>query len=1483
MPDSNPHEEGGLLDQCLEVPPEEVRFAVVLNGGVSLAVWMGGVVLELDRLTKADRSESESGPYSVLKRLTGCTARADVITGTSAGGINGAALALTQVNRAADPRLLRDLWIDQGRIETLLRAPFQGQPTSLLKGDEYFLPKLNAALELLAEKQDIWWDPRQAPIDLTITTTVLRGNQAVSVDSMGQQLPQSLHAARFQWTRHPNVNEADDPFHKDRIKRTAHRLALASRSSASFPVAFEPSFVPVGSPDHKEPPDPADLTEEQRLRPDMAAHVRAWGTGKATSDRSRYCADGGALANTPTLAALKAIESMPASGPVRRVVLLVFPHAPKAGVDPPDSAVEPPSFAGALTGVLGALTAQGSRSYVESLEQHNLAAAGRRGTRADILRELASPDALQALTDSIYPQYRRLRRWRAGRDLAAWRTGVGAAHDIAASDLPPGWSFERVRAAAQQAQDAWEKFPPDGASPLPYAPEHLPTADNVEFPGWGWGVTAALGVTEVVADLLRRMVFNLGQGADFENVTATRRGVLTLAEQLRECRDITDGCWRVGEELLKLEPDTDYWTLRLACYHHLMLGQVTRATIDAKVDRLVAREIDPEKRAAWRAKILAALDGTLSQAADGDPKVGRRVRRHVNAVVRVLQGVLPILEEHSDELKKLDPTIPDWKRVIAATDSQGWRDAPTLLTRLLQLEIAATTLGDEVTTGSSFPVDLVQVSAQTDNPFATYTRSADDKLGGAALNRFGGFLKRSWRVNDWMWGRVDGATMLCRTMLDPERLRRTAVLSGYVQETLEGIPVGERAAAMVAAAEVARVKAQRTVDGILSELGLEEATQVARLRDDAVDELTPVLRSHPPGETAPLPSALPALAAIFAWALHLQSIPEEMPALAGAVAADRVDGANTRSRGELFVEEHAALLRRLDTAASSGGELELGDRLRALEVFDRAGIGWEPLREEASSDLMIRTAASAAAVMATVADSDRSGLKAARPVTRAFRGAMLLPYWAVFALTSRQTVARGLALLALALGGVSLALALFGVLSPTVQPVATSLGTGAVLGGFAYGALRTGSLLHGIVLLTPLIPLIAYASDKGKADAEGLSTLVIVLAFAIGLMVLGSIGVAAGSVWAALDRLADRQGLVRPRPPKSTSAWAKRWHGTRLLGRRVLALLRVALLLAFLAAAAGVIAVAVWYLVDRDRIEFVQSNHKWLWAVALGVAAAGGAAAHRGGRWLQVLTRRSGQTLDYAAVVNPNATSAGWAVVYGLLYLTAAWVISLDWLDDANPEWRRIAFATAVVFACILLLVLPWLLPAFALATAGQTELRRARDSEAVRRAVADTQAAEEDTIRRRNDFAHELVVRGTSYRRFVVANGSQPLLTKQGNRLEQRVSDARAAALLVSLWPANRVPTPSEVAQLGAVLDAWGAEWGERISTPAKYRLADLQSLLAPEEGVALPTSEEPPSWWGYAAEVRHRFDRLTATLGRDPRRQSLGKRLWRTIRRRP
>jgi hypothetical protein len=60
-------------------------------------------------------------------------------------------------------------------------------------------------------------------------------------------------------------------------------------------------------------------------------------------------------------------------------------------------------------------------------------------------------------------------------------------------------------------------------------------------------------------------------------------------------------------------------------------------------------------------------------------------------------------------------------------------------------------------------------------------RSLPDKVAGDAAYHFGGFLKRSWRANDILWGRLDGACKLVETLLSPDprqgpggRLRRVA-------------------------------------------------------------------------------------------------------------------------------------------------------------------------------------------------------------------------------------------------------------------------------------------------------------------------------------------------------------------------------------------------------------------------------------------------------------------------------------------------------------------------------------------------------------------------------------------------------------------------------------------------------------------------------------------------------------------------------------
>ncbi len=73
-------------------PNIEVRLGLVLYGGISLAVYMYGVVLEFWRLVRASQGREVNAYTSILQGVA-ASAIVDIISGTSAGGINGVLLA----------------------------------------------------------------------------------------------------------------------------------------------------------------------------------------------------------------------------------------------------------------------------------------------------------------------------------------------------------------------------------------------------------------------------------------------------------------------------------------------------------------------------------------------------------------------------------------------------------------------------------------------------------------------------------------------------------------------------------------------------------------------------------------------------------------------------------------------------------------------------------------------------------------------------------------------------------------------------------------------------------------------------------------------------------------------------------------------------------------------------------------------------------------------------------------------------------------------------------------------------------------------------------------------------------------------------------------------------------------------------------------------------------------------------------------------
>src|ERR671929_926969 len=103
-----------------DVKSLETRFGLVMYGGVSLAIYINGVAQEFFNAVRG------RGVYKFIKALTDSDIVVDIISGTSAGGINGIMLAYALCNKKefADAA---GLWRNDGDIRRLLRSP-SGRP-----------------------------------------------------------------------------------------------------------------------------------------------------------------------------------------------------------------------------------------------------------------------------------------------------------------------------------------------------------------------------------------------------------------------------------------------------------------------------------------------------------------------------------------------------------------------------------------------------------------------------------------------------------------------------------------------------------------------------------------------------------------------------------------------------------------------------------------------------------------------------------------------------------------------------------------------------------------------------------------------------------------------------------------------------------------------------------------------------------------------------------------------------------------------------------------------------------------------------------------------------------------------------------------------------------------------------------------------------------------------------------------------------------
>lgn len=389
---------------------KELRLALVCFGGVSLAIYMHGVVKEILKLVRASRAyhvlpkgearatarfadkirpgdteyDSEHAYFELLQELgkrVDLRVVVDVIAGASAGGINGIILGRAL---AHDLRIdhFRNLWLNEADVSRLLDPEKRANPWSkaymrpvlwlasrsrfgrLMLGDAEILDKLS----LFTRSR--WFQP---PFDgQHLLRQLLAGLEAMGdPDHAGSSLmPTNLALDLFVtltdfygFQQHIPIH--DPPFVRDRehrhVLRFAYRRWSGGEEHSDFARPEAPGLAFAGRATSAFPGafPPAQLGDVDRL---LAEQGRDWSTkaGFVQRNFAEYLkagldpeltsfVDGGVLANKPFAAAMKAIRGRPAYREVDRRLVYIDPQ-PMRPPPPPTGRV--PGFFRVLKGAL---------------------------------------------------------------------------------------------------------------------------------------------------------------------------------------------------------------------------------------------------------------------------------------------------------------------------------------------------------------------------------------------------------------------------------------------------------------------------------------------------------------------------------------------------------------------------------------------------------------------------------------------------------------------------------------------------------------------------------------------------------------------------------------------------------------------------------------------------------------------------------------------------------------------------------------------------------------------------------------------------------------------------------------------------------------------------------------------------------------------------------------------------------------------------
>ena len=708
----------------METRDKELRLALVVYGGISLAVYMHGITKEIWRLARSSCAARDGeGPPGVYRDLLeeirescGINLRVlvDILSGASAGGINAVFLAQAiATGQSLDP--LTELWMEHADVEALLeprQAPSHrfakiwatpiawivanrsktidetveaGAQEEVRRKLEHFVRSrwfeppfggkrllgtlMDAFAAMAKGPKDKRLLPPGQPLDLFVTATDFRGHpEALRLNSPPVVI-ENEHRLVFAFTDHGwEDSDFADPC----------ELGFAARATSSFPGAFPPFTV------HEMDALAAERGIAWRGRDAFLQRAlpQQWADNRA---EKAVLIDGSVLANAPFRPAIEALRERPARRQVDRRFVFVDPF-PNFKFEFYGTADEKPGFFQTIIGALSELPReQPIRDNLEEIARRSDRIERMVAIVAEIRAEVETQvEALFGYTLWLdYPTPKRLAAWRRRAQVAA-AAKAGYGH-TAYGLLKVDGAIDRISRLLYAIGD---RHGPERLREIREALAHAVQSREADR----FGATLSSGASPQTLEFLR--AHDLGFRIRRLRLLARRLADIDLPSHHAELLPMREAIYDSLAAYLELKRADSFADLR---------DEVRAMTDDAGpvLDRLGER------------MALKKLDGeTDARLSEGFSALSKELRR-------------PLLLAHLGFPFYDIATLP-----------------------LLQGE----------GTDEFDPIRVDRIAP--DDACAIRKGGADATLKGIQFNSFGAFFSRAYRENDYLWGRLHGADRL---------------------------------------------------------------------------------------------------------------------------------------------------------------------------------------------------------------------------------------------------------------------------------------------------------------------------------------------------------------------------------------------------------------------------------------------------------------------------------------------------------------------------------------------------------------------------------------------------------------------------------------------------------------------------------------------------------------------------------------------------